>query len=270
MKKLYLVATFLLVAAALTFFTSCEKTGNEPTGVALTADGDTMVKITWTAPTEGTPDKYIVYFKAVSAASYTNVDEVTATTYTHSPAGATGDYYVAAKYGSNEYDSDVKTTIPIHATAVTVAELNATGNAGYGWTRSNGAAGTYSMLQAANASAVDLYISNWVTGYAGTPYYVISPDLGPTDPGNAGVPTGGWRLNGISANSVAEQGPLPEHTGSNYVSSTSISTDPIFLGVWTADGYFALIKASGINTGAGTVSVESYFQLVKGLRLIKH
>lgn len=273
MKKLYLIGALLIISTAVLLFTACETTtGGAPTSFAIEAASDSTVKLTWVAPTEGTPDNYIVYFKEVGTSSFTVVQELggTVLTYTDNPSGTTGTYYVLAKFGSNEYKSDEKNTIPIHGTATSLAEVNATGNSGYGWSRTNGSAGSYSMTVAANASAVDLYISNWAGGYTSTPYYVISPDLGPTDPGNAGVPTGGWRLNGISTNSVNEQDPLPAHSGTNYVSSTSISTDPIFLGVWTADGYFALIKASGVNTGAGTVQVESWFQSVKGLRLIQH
>jgi hypothetical protein len=269
MKKLYLISALLLAIAATTLFTSCEEiTGDAPTNVVLSAATDTSVMITWTAPANA-PDKYIVYFKSVGAANYTNVAEVTTTTYTHNPAGATGSYYVAAKFGSNEYDSDAKSTEPIHATAISVSELNATGNSGYGWGRSNGVSGTYSMTQIANTANVDFYISDWAVGFAGSTYYVIDPSIGSTDPGGV-VPAGSWHVNGISANSVAEQGPLPAHTTGNYVSSTAIATDPIFLGVWTYDGYFALIKISGVNSGAGTVQIESWFQLVKDLRLIKH
>jgi hypothetical protein len=245
------------------------KTGSEPTSVALEAATDSTVKITWTAPSEGNPDKYIIQFKEVGG-SWDDVAEPagTATEYTHDPAGVTGDYKVVAKFSSNEYESDEVSTIPVHNAAASVSELNATGNSGYGWERT-GSGSTYSMTIAGNAANVDFYISDFAAEYAGPTYSVTSPDLGPSDPTGV-VPAGGWRVNGISTNAVSEQGPLPAHITGNYVSYTDISTDPILLGVWTADGYFALVKASGVNTGAGTVQIETWFQKVSGLRLIKH
>jgi hypothetical protein len=254
---------------ALLFIRCPSNTGSAPTNVALEAATDVTVKITWTAPSEGNPDSYIVQFKEVGG-SWEDVAEPagTATEYTHDPAGVTGDYKVVAKFGSNEYESGEKSTIPVHNSAASVSELNATGNSGYGWERT-GSGATYSMTVAGNAANVDFYITDFAVGFDGPTYSVASPDLGPSDPTQV-VPSGGWRVNGISTNAVSEQDPLPAHITGNYVSWTDISTDPILLGVWTADGYFALVKASGVNLGAGTVQCETWFQAVKGLRLIKH
>lgn len=252
------------------FLVRCQTTGSAPTNVALEAATDSTVKITWTAPSEGNPDNYIVEFEEVGTSSFVSINEPagTATEYTDYPEGKTGTYKVVAKFGSNEYESGEVSTIPVHSAATSVSELNATGNSGYGWERT-GSGSTYSMTVAGNAANVDFYISDFAAGFDGPTYSVTSPDLGPSDPTQV-VPSGAWRANGISTNAVSEQGPLPAHVTGNYVSYTDISTDPILLGVWTADGYFALVKASGVNLGAGTVQVETWFQAVKGLRLIKH
>ena len=247
-------------------------TGGPPTNFTIEAASDTTVKLTWSAPNEGTPDKYIVFFKAITETYFANVGEVFITTYTHNPAGNTGTYYVSAKFGSNEYDSPTKNTIPISTAAIVVGELNSSVNSGYGWNRADGLAATYSMFVSANTSAVDLYISNWVTGYAGTPYYVISPDLGPTDPGGV-VPTANWRINYISDPITNPQAPLPKFSIGTYFSWTSLIAYPTYLAIRMPDGsdaYYALIKVDGLNTTTGTVQVESWFQLIKGLRLIKH
>ncbi len=262
------LASFCLIAL---LFIRCEETkGGAPTNVTLEAATDSTVLIKWTAPSEGNPDNYIVSFKEVGG-SWEDVDEPagSATEYTHDPAGKTGDYMVVAKFGSDEYESDEVTTIPEHTSALAVSELNAAGNSGYGWGRTDGTGATYSMTIAGNAASVDFYISDFAVGYDGPTYSVTSPDLGPSDPTNV-VPAGGWRVNGISTNAVSEQGPLPAHITGNYVSYTDISTDPILLGVWTADDYFALVKASGVNLGSGTVQIEAWFQKIKGLRLIQH
>jgi hypothetical protein len=268
MKKLYLIPALFIAVTAVILFTGCEDIiGDKPTNVAITAATDTSITITWTAPSTA-PDKYIIYFKGVGLANYTSVGEVTTTTFTHNPGGATGKYFVSAKFGSDEYDSDVKSTEPIATASVTLAELNATGNSGYGWNRTTFDGGTYSMADAANVSAVDLYLTNFATGTA-TPYNIASPDMGPNDAGGV-VPTGTWRVNGISDPITDPQLPLPKHTTTAYFNYTPISAYPTYLAVYTADGYYGLIKIDGLNTGAGTVTIESWFQAVQGLRLIAH
>lgn len=273
MKKLYLLGALLIIGTALLLSTSCTTTGGPPTGLTLVAATDSTVKLTWVAPTEGTPDNYIVYFKETGQTAYAAVTTLGGTilTYTDEPAGKTGYYYVSAKFGSNEYESDAKNDIPIAGTSTTLAELNATGNSGYGWTRADGAGGTFSMTAAANASSVDFYLTNFATGFSATPYNIASPDQGPTDPGGV-VPTGSWRVNGISDPLTNAQTPLPSHsiTPSPYSNYTAISTYPSYFGVHTTDDYYALIKVDGLNTTAGTVTVTSWFQLVQGLRLIEH
>jgi len=264
-----ILGCFCLIAL---FLIRCDSiVGSAPTNVTIEATTDNTVKIKWTAPSEGNPDKYMINFKEVGTSSWITEDEPagTATEYTHDPADKTGDYMVVAKFGSDEYESGEVSTIPEHTSAIAVSELNAAGNSGYGWDRTGGSGSSYSMTIAGNAASVDFYISDFAIGYAGPTYSVTSPDLGPSDPTNV-VPAGGWRVNGISTNAVSEQGPLPAHVTGNYVSYTDISTDPILLGVWTADNNFALVKASGVNLGAGTVQIETWFQKVKGLRLIQH
>ncbi|MBS4015522.1 MAG: fibronectin type III domain-containing protein [Candidatus Latescibacteria bacterium] len=269
MKKLYLIPALLIAVGAVVLFTGCEDIiGDKPTNVILSAATDTSVMITWAAPATA-PDKYLIYFKGVGQASYASVGEATTTTFTHNPGGATGKYFVAAKYGSDEYDSDVKSTEPIATASTSLSELNATGNSGYGWNRTSFAGTTYSMAEAANASAVDLYLTNFAAGFAATPYNIASPDMGPTDPGGV-VPAGSWRVNAISDPITDPQLPLPKHTTTTYFNYIPLNAYPTYLAVYTADGYYGLIKIDGLNTGAGTVTIESRFQAVKGLRLIQH
>lgn len=248
--------------------------GGAPTGLAIVADTDSTVKLTWTAPAEGTPDKYIVYFKAVDAADYEMVtNNVTTTSYVHDPSGKTGTYQVAAKFGSEEYKSPTTvTTVPINTSATEVAELNAAGSSGYGWSRTSGTGSTYSMIQAANAPLVDFYITDWATGSAGTTYYIVEPALAPTDdPGGIGVvPSAGWHITGFSAPLSGDVSALPRHVSGNYYSSQEITQYPFFTGCYTYDEYFALVKISDPNSTSKSVKAETWFQLVKGLRLIKH
>lgn len=274
MKKLSTIATLILVAIGTTIFIGCEeKTGGKPTSFTIEAASDTTVKLTWAVPTEGTPDKYVVYYKALGAANFTKVTELgnTVFTYTHDPSGSTGKYYVAAKFGSTEYDADEKSTIPINTSAKAVGELNSATLSGYGWDMTAGTGATYSMTTTANVTKVDFYVTNFAAGPGfAPPYNIASPDQGPSDAGGV-VPAGSWRVNGISNAITDPQIPLPKYiSGTTYFNYTQVASYPTYLAVKTADGYYGLIKVDGLNTTNGTVQVESWFQLVKGLRLIKH
>jgi hypothetical protein len=262
-----------LCALALLAFMRTECTGiiGPPQNVKVEAASDSTVKVSWSAPLEGTPDKYIVYFKEVGAASFAILQEITATEYIHSPSGGTtGDYKVTAKFGSETFDGATVTTVPIHTAATDVAELNAAGSSGYGWYRVDGTGSTYSMEQTANAASVDLYVTDWAAGHAGTTYYVVSPDIGASTPDPGGViDPAAWRANGYNG-PVPEQSPLPAHVQGTYIGSLELTQYPEFIAAWTQDNYFALLKVSDFNQSSSTVKVESWFQLVKGLRLIKH
>lgn len=269
-RLLSIVMVGSLAAAALVLMQCDTITGGAPTGVTLAMDTDSTVKVTWTEPTEGAADKYYVAFMATGTSAYTDFDTVTTTSVVHNPAGKTGKYKVTAVFGSTTYDAaTTPSTAPIATAATTVSELNATGNAGYGWDHTAGTGTTYSMKVAGNAANVDFYISDFAGGFAGPTYTIASPDQGPSDPG-AIVPAGTWRVNAFSNALTSETDPLPVHTTATYFNLTDLATDPILVSCYTADGYYALVKLSGYNTGAGTVSVQSWFQPIKGLRLIQH
>ncbi|MGB9742749.1 MAG: fibronectin type III domain-containing protein [candidate division WOR-3 bacterium] len=241
--------------------------GGAPTGFQISAETDSTIKLTWNAPAEGTPDKYIVYFKETGTASYTEIaNNITTTTFSHNPNGKTGTYKVAAKFGSEVYEClTTVSSVPVATTALTVAELNAAGNSGYGWNRTTGEGATYSMTQAANAANVDFYITDFQT----TTYSIASPDQGPTDPGGV-VPAGSWRVNAIAGPLTSENAPLPAHSPSVYFNYQEITQTPFLAGIYTQDGYYALAKLDGFNSGEKTYQVSGWFQLVKGLRLIQH
>ena len=271
MKKLISIASIGVFAFTALLLVRCEEmAGGAPTNVKLEAATDVTVKITWSAPTEGTPDKYVVSFMETGTSSYTELGDVTTTEYTHDPDGKTGTYKVTAKFGSDEYDAaTTPTTKPVYSSVMAVSELNAAGDAGYGW-NTDGTAATYSMTVAGNAASVDLYITDWATGYTGE-YSIASPDMAEDDDGNVGVvPQGAWRVNGFTAGLTDPNAPLPPHSTSTYFNFQEIVTQPFLTGCYTQDGYYALVKVVSYNVGSGTAQVESWFQLVEGLRLIQH
>ncbi|MEO0096006.1 MAG: hypothetical protein ABIL15_02880 [candidate division WOR-3 bacterium] len=276
MKRLLSLLTIFTFSVIILPMLNCEKgeTGAPQNfEIAANSTGDKVV-LSWDEPSEGVPDEYVIYFDEGGTGTFDTVATTTDLEYTHDPAGKTGKYKVAAKLGDNEYFSEVLSTIPIHTAVTTVYELEAAGNAGYGWDRTTFAGSTYSMASASNASKVDFYISNWFDDPQGgpwqTPYRIESPDEGPNDPGGV-VPTGSWLQNRFTDPLTDPQAPLPVFSSTTYFNYTQITTDPTYIGVYTkADGYYALVKFSGANATNGTIQVETWFQSVKGLRLIAH
>jgi len=268
-KRLISIAGALTLAVAVLVLVQCEGlTGGKPLNPKVEADTDSTVKVSWTAPTEGTPDKYLVSFQEVGGSGFTQIYEGTSTSCLHDPDGATGTYKIEAKFGSTTYAADVNpSTVPINTAAATVAELNAAGNSGYGWDRTSGSGQTYSMTQASNAALVDFYFTDFET--SPVVYSIASPDLGPTDPGNV-VPAGSWRVNALTDPLTNETAPLPSHNPNAYFNYRDITQTPLLTGCYTEDGYYALVKLDGLNTGDKTIQATTWFQLVKGLRLIKH
>ena len=246
--------------------------GGPPVGVRIEAadQSDSTVMISWTAPSEGTPDIYLVYFKGVGEHSYTPVAETDKSSFVHNPHGVTGVYKVMARFGAKTYEAFLKpSTVPVYTDSVILAELNASGNSGYGWSASSGRASTYSMLEEASADYVDLYITDFVQGLSGPVYSVASPDYGPTDPGDS-VPTAAWHVTGFTEGLQYEQGLLPSYDETVYLDYQEITTVPICFGCYTEDGYYAMVKVDTVNTFTGEVRVRSWFQLIGGLRLIRH
>lgn len=274
MKKLFAIAAVgIFAVTALTLVRCTEVTGSEPTDIVLQAATDSTVKVTWMAPSEGTPDNYIVYFMETGTNTYVPFDTVTTTQAIHNPVGKTGAYKVVAMFGSTDYPAaTTPTTAPIANAVTALSELNASGNSGYGWSKTAGTATTYSLTQAGNAASVDVYLTDFATGFAGPEYSIASPDIARgSDPGAAGVvPDAAWHVTAIAKVSGSENSPLPAHSPTVYAQYQEIDQTPFLQAVYTADGYYALIHLDGKNTGAGTIQIKSWFQIVKGLRLIQH
>lgn len=271
MKKLLTIASIGALALTALLVVQCDELlGGAPTNIQIAAATDSTIQVTWSAPTEGTPDNYRISFMEVGASGYTMVAETSATAYVHNPMGVTGRYKVEAVFGSETYaGATTPTTVPVANAATKVAELNAAGNSGYGWDMVTGEYATYSMIEASNAPLVDLYVTDFAVGSAGPQYSIASPDVGPSDPGNV-VPTATWRVNGFTDPLSGEDGPLPSHSPVLYFNYTDLVQTPMIVGCYTEDGYYAMVRVNSVNTGSGEVELLSWFQLVEGLRLIKH
>ncbi len=272
MKRIYTLLITTLFMLAVLPMVSCERgqTGAPQNfEIAANSTGDKVV-LSWDEPSEGVPDEYVIYFDEGGTGTFDTVATTTDLEYTHDPQGKTGKYKVAARLGDNEYDSPVLSTIPIHTASMELAELNAAGNSGYGWDRTSFSGTTYSMTQSANAPSVDFYLSNWYAGYQQLPYGIWAPDQGPSDPGGV-VPTGNWKATAIGKFLLTnENAILPEHTTTNYVQYVDMTSFPALVAIYTTDGYYALVKVPAEPSTDGKVNVETWFQSVKGLRLIAH
>jgi hypothetical protein len=281
MKRIqFAVVSVLAAVAAIVVMQSCDVLGGPPTNVQVAAETDSTIQVAWSAPSEGNPDKYMVNFKPVRESTFAVLGETTGTSYLHKPYGITGTYKVTAVFGADTYDAvTTPTTVPVHTDSMTLYELNADTLSGYGWSRTTGAGAGYSMQRAASATGVDFYITDLLPDHAQLPYAVASPDIADTlDLGNEGVvPSAAWRKNGFSNPVNDEQAPLPAITNSpaNYFNYTEISTPQTLVGCYTAsddegERHYALIKVLAIDGAAGTVKLETWFQLVPGPRLMKH
>jgi len=274
MRKFFALTAVGIFAATALLMVGCPSdTGDVPGDPKVEAATDSTVKFTWTAPTEGTPDKYIVSFMETGTTAYVPFDTVTTTEAIHNPAGKTGSYKVVAVFGSTEYEAlTMPSTAPVANAATSLSELNAAGNSGYGWAKTAGTATTYSLTQAANATSVDIYLTDFATGFAGPEYSIASPDIARgSDPGATGVvPDGAWRVNAIAKVTGSENSPLPAHSTTVYAQYQEVDQTPFLMAVRTADGYYALIHLDSKNLGSGTIQIKSWYQTVKGLRLIQH
>ena len=284
MKRLVLaVLTGVAALAALVVIQGCGVLGGPPTGVAVSSgpgDSDSTVVVAWTAPSEGGPDKYLVYFRAVADSGYALLGETTATSYNHNPHGMTGQYKVTAVFGPDTYDGAEKpSTVPIHSDTMTLWEINAdSSRCGYGWTRDSGMGHMYAMTDSANAASVDFYVSDLLAGHAYSPYSLVSPNKADSiDPGASGiVPSADWRKNGFTNPLLDAQSPLPGYVAppnANYFIYTQIPQTPCYVGCYTAgeaEKHYALIQVNSVDVASGQVQIESWYQLVPGLRLIRH
>jgi len=280
MKRMALAA--LAGVAALVVIQCCGVLGGPPTGVAVSAgpgESDSTVLVSWTTPAEGSPDKYMVYFRPVSDSGFGVLGETTARSYAHNPHGATGQYKVTAVFGGDAYDGAEKpTTIPVAGGPVTLYEINTdSSRCAFGWSRDSGIGKVYSMIDSANCVFVDFYVSDLQAGTGGE-LDVVSPNKADSvDSGAIGiVPSASWKTNGFTNPLTYPQYTVPGYQpppNANYFIYTQITMEPCYIGCYTAVDtvkHYALIQVDSADAASGRVWLQSWYQLVPGLRLIQH
>jgi len=275
------VLTGVAALAALVAIQGCGVLGGPPTGVAVSAgpgESDSTVLVNWTTPAEGSPDKYMVYFRSLTDTGFTALGETTATSYAHNPHGVTGQYKVAALFGQDTYEGAEKpTTVPVQSEA-TLFEINAdSSRCAFGWTRDSGIGGVFAMTESANCAYVDFYVSDRQPGVIG-PLDIVSPNKADSiDSGAVGiVPRAAWKTNGFTNPLSNAQNPVPAYQAppnANYFIFTEITSKPCYVGCYTAGDtmkHYALIQVDSFSVTSGQVWMKSWYQLVPRLRLMRH
>jgi len=273
MKRLTVYVSAGLAAVVLCFVAaSCGPLAGPPVNLQLGADSTGLrVMVVWTSPAEGPADRYRVYFASLSETTFGLVADTTATSFVHDPHDSTGSYTVAAVFSGTEYFArDTLSTVPVHTDTTAVAELDASGNSGYGWNRTTGAGRTVSMLKVENTGLADFYVTDFMVGSNRLPYAVASPSKGPSDPAGLVPPSDAWRINGFTDPRANEHDPLPPRTDEFYFYYTDVVPVPCLIGCSTQDGYFGLVKVVSVDRSAAEARVVSWFQTVPGLRLMMH
>jgi hypothetical protein len=283
MKRIVsVVLTGVAALAALFVIQGCGVLGGPPTGVAASAgpgDSDSTVMISWTTPAEGSPDKYMVYFRSITDSGFAVLGETTATSYAHNPHGLTGQYKVAAVFGGESYDGAEKpTTVPVSTGATTLFEINIdSSRCGFGWSRDSGIGKPYAMTDSANCAYVDFYVSDLQVGTGGE-LDIVSPNKADSiDPGAVGiVPRAAWKTNGFTNPLSNAHNPVPAYQpppNANYFIYTQITMQPCYIGCYTAGDtvkHYALIQVDSADKASGKVWLQSWYQLVPRLRLMRH
>ena len=269
MKRIFL--GFLAVAAiSALVLTGCETitpvAPGAPTNLRAEGYGDgTQLKLMWDPPaTETTPDGYIIYFEG------SVLDTVRGSTeYIYSPGGVTGLYQVTAytEDGGESDPASLSTDPVVTQVQIVLAELNAAGNSGLGFTPS-WTATSYPMADPAAPDNVDFYFTDGSPGYTGLFQYIASPDkvVDQTFENGrpASVPTTGWRSNRIKENAV-NNGIVQSFTD-DYDFATSNSTYGFAI-QRNGDWYYGYLELGSVTQEQATV-VKVVIQTIPNFRVV--
>lgn len=249
-----------------------------PRNLVLTAapGSDSTVNVAWSAPTDSgyTPSRYVVLFQETGVTHYDSVGGTVSLSWVHNPLNRTGKYRVEAMYPTGGVPStEAPSTTPHWNSPLTVPELSVTGqNTGYGWDRSSGEAYLYDMTVVDSFDKVDFYFTDFKPGFAGPNFYVASPDTAPSDPGGT-VPPWSWHITEFSHldSTATADTILPRFIQSRYKKYSRLDSLPRLVAFYnTYDDHYALLSVANIDTINGTADIETWFQKIKGLRLIEY
>jgi hypothetical protein len=241
-----------------------------PRRLRLAASAGVMVRLSWDRGRNPDSTRYQVWFRPGWSGDFALAGAACAGSLVHDPAGETGDYTVSAWFEDEELSGpDTLSTIPVFTDTLTIGELNTPESAGYGWDSVTRLGRPGSMRDTGAAGLVDFYLTDLAPGHLGPSYYLASPCFGPDDPGGV-VPPGPWRETRMVGVLGSPQEPLPEFDSLLYQRVVDVSSFIAHVAVHTPEGHYALVTTYGPDLNRGTIPVCSWFQPVRGLRLIRH
>ncbi|MBN2380021.1 hypothetical protein JXM67_09500 [candidate division WOR-3 bacterium] len=260
MKKWVSIALLAVVATMILGMQGCNGEEGAPTNVNISIVNDNEgnpgggIHVTWSAPTEGTPDEYVVYVDGVAQVAVETLED-----YVYTPCA---EIQVAAVYGSTE-----KTASPIDIGAVastvsvwSVSDPDPNHQSAFGF-GSGGSATAYAITGGLHNNDIDFYITSDIRIASGSDHI---PPLN-TKENSASEETGTFDALGIVS-----------PTGQNlYFTNLSLTNGGIY-GLWldpNANGYDAsdnFIKAqvTGIDVATEKVDFKFAYQTEAGLRFV--
>uniref|UniRef100_A0A7C4GDI9 PKD domain-containing protein n=1 Tax=candidate division WOR-3 bacterium TaxID=2052148 RepID=A0A7C4GDI9_UNCW3 len=240
-----------------------------PTELRLSQSSGVYVRLRWNPGRNSDSTRYFVWFRSLDSNRFAVVDSVAALSCVHDPIGATGEYTVSARMGGREaFAAETLSTVPVCTDTVVVFELNAGGPAGYGWDSMTRQGRVLSMTDTALAGMVAWYLTDLTSGHNGPVYYLASPHIGPGDPGGR-VPPANWPRSGLVRVWGSSQDPLPEYDTLLYQNTVPVGLSGSDIAVYVSTGHYALMRVFEPDANQGTCPVVSWFQPVRGLRLMR-
>ncbi len=241
-----------------------------PRSIIIRASAGISVRLRWDTGHNCDSVEYGLWFRPLDSNECYLLETVTGSTAFHDPGGVTGDYTISSRFEDVEvFAAETVSTIPVFTDVEVLYELNAGGLAGYGWDSLTCIGHLHSMEDTTFAPLVDFYFTDLTPGSTGPGYYVSSPHIGPDDPGGL-VPAGPWRRTGLLNLWGNPQEALPEYDSLLYTDLADVSVLESYVAVYTAEGHYALLRTFGPNPDSATIPVVSWFQKIRGLRLIRH
>jgi len=265
MKKLGL----LVLVAGIVLMAGCA--GDDPAGpsgtladvtgltIGTTSAGRDVV-LTWTAVAD--VDGYYVYFRATTSTDWTQVGDVTATTYTHTASSA-GYYTVKAYEGANTSanNSNVVDTMPIDdTTTYTIYDNYSPATSHSAFIFGNSVGGGQTGLASNTSFVQDIYA--WDLNKGNTDVWLLS--------GNYGTYGNGHQSYMLESSQAGYCTAYP--SGQWYGESFRLYTSDDRVFVYLYDGLYAKIYNLSITadpaSAHGTIVSFSYeIQLIAGLTL---
>ncbi len=240
-----------------------------PRSLSIRAAGGTGIRLRWLEGRNQDSVVYRLWFRPLGG-EFQEVDSVRGTSVFHDPYGRTGCYTVSARWGTEEkFASETLSTLPVYSETTVLWELDADSFSGYGWNSTTGGARAVSMWDTAGVSLADVYFTDRKPGSAGPHFFLASAHLAPSESGGR-VPPGGWRQSGLLFFYGNPHQPVPEYDPVFYSTQAEVTLPGGYIAVFTQDGYYALIDREEPDTVAGTIKVRSWFQRIRGLRLMQH